>query len=140
MSDALVAQGISIRVTQGLRTWEEQDALYSKVPKVTNAKGGYSYHNFGLAVDVVPMTPFGPDWDINHPVWQKIITAGLAQGLQPGALWRTFKDFPHFQLTGSLPVSPNEYVRSTYAEHGIDGVWAAAGLAVLPDIDGEISV
>ena len=49
----------SVRISQGLRTISEQNALYAqgrtdKTKKiVTNAKGGSSYHNFGLAIDVV---------------------------------------------------------------------------------------
>lgn len=129
----LSLQGITIRVVQGLRTWEQQKALYDQGRSepgkvVTNAEPGHSYHNFGLAVDVVPMTPLGADWNSSHPVWQKIIFAGKAQGLVDGAEWRTFPDFPHFQMTGSLPVSPNEYVRDAYAQNGIEGVWTAAGL------------
>ena len=47
-------------VTQGRRTIAEQDRPYaqgrtSPGPKVTNAKGGSSPHNFGLAVDMVPI-------------------------------------------------------------------------------------
>ena len=47
-----------VRITQGLRTIAEQDALYAKgrtTPgkKVTNAKGGQSVHNYGFAVDTV---------------------------------------------------------------------------------------
>ena len=41
---------------EGHRTWEEQDALYAKgrtAPGsiVTRAKGGFSNHNFGIAMD-----------------------------------------------------------------------------------------
>ena len=49
----------SVRISQGLRTISEQNALYAqgrtdKTKKiVTNAKGGSSYHNFGLAIDIV---------------------------------------------------------------------------------------
>ena len=48
---------IQLRVTQGLRTIAEQDELYAqgrtKPGKiVTNAKGGKSNHNSGLAIDV----------------------------------------------------------------------------------------
>jgi|SRR5579862_8134587 peptidoglycan L-alanyl-D-glutamate endopeptidase CwlK len=137
MSVALTAQGIAIRVVQGLRTWDEQASLYAQgrtAPGkiVTNAPAGSSYHNYGLAVDVVPMTPLGPDWNVNHPVWRKIVTAGQDQGLVPGAPWRTFPDWPHFQMTGSLPLSPNEYVKSAYVEDGLEGVWAAGGMSV-PD-------
>jgi len=69
--------GIAVLVTQGLRTWEEQDALYAKgrtVPPigkkyiVTKAKGGQSYHNFGLAFDIVVLDSLGKaDWDTNSP-------------------------------------------------------------------------
>ncbi|KPC97761.1 Peptidoglycan L-alanyl-D-glutamate endopeptidase CwlK precursor [Geobacillus sp. BCO2] len=50
-------EGIYIIITQGFRTIEEQNRLYAlgrtKPGRiVTNARGGYSYHNFGLAFDV----------------------------------------------------------------------------------------
>jgi hypothetical protein len=38
-----------VRIAQGLRTFAEQDALYKQRPKVTNAKGGQSVHNYGFA-------------------------------------------------------------------------------------------
>jgi hypothetical protein len=56
MIELCAQSGVNLLVTQGLRTWEEQDQLYAKgrsVPPigkkfiVTNAKGGQSYHNFG---------------------------------------------------------------------------------------------
>ncbi len=55
----LKEEGYDFIVTQGLRTWEEQNALYAKGrtapgPVVTKAPGGHSQHNFGLAVDVAP--------------------------------------------------------------------------------------
>jgi peptidoglycan LD-endopeptidase CwlK len=33
---------------------------------VTNAKGGYSNHNFGLAVDVVPFEEGTLNWNTNY--------------------------------------------------------------------------
>lgn len=47
---------IMIRIVQGLRTIEQQDAIYAQgrtTPGeiVTKAKGGHSYHNYGLAID-----------------------------------------------------------------------------------------
>ena len=49
--------GITIRIISGFRTYAEQDALYAQGRTqlgsiVTNAKGGYSNHNFGIAFDV----------------------------------------------------------------------------------------
>jgi peptidoglycan L-alanyl-D-glutamate endopeptidase CwlK len=138
MSDLLGQQGITIRVTQGLRTWDEQEQLYAQgrsLPGsiVTNAPPGSSYHNFGLAVDVVPMTPLGPDWDVTHPVWGQIVQTGRSVGLEAGATWRTFKDYPHFQLTGNLPLSPTPEVRSAYAAGGIFAVWDMTGYQLPED-------
>src|ERR1700739_4454934 len=95
LSDIWISQNPSVilRVTQGLRTWDEQQALYDSGrttpgPIVTEAPAGYSYHNFGLAVDVVPMVALAPDWDVTHPVWRNIVDTGVSLGLNSGALWR----------------------------------------------------
>lgn len=140
MATVLEAEGVLIRVVQGLRTWAEQDALYLKGrdaqgkvvdPRavVTNCPGGKSYHNFGLAVDCVPSThgpgnPFDPDWNSKHEVWKRMISAGVGIGLSSGATWRTFHDFPHFQLTGRFPEgAPSEEVHELYRSGGIRAVW-----------------
>jgi len=147
MAMDLDAQGITIRVTQGLRTWEEQQALYDQGRSapgniVTNAEPGYSWHNFGLAVDVVPLDGSNaPDWNVSHPVWATITKAGQNLGLTSGSAWRSFPDWPHFQLTGNLPISPPPSVRAAYIQGGTAAVWAQTGLDVMPsDVDGEISV
>ena len=46
-------KGVRLRFSHVFRTNEEQDDLYNKRPKVTNAKGGQSIHNYGLAFDIV---------------------------------------------------------------------------------------
>jgi peptidoglycan LD-endopeptidase CwlK len=135
MSNLLGQLGITIRVTQGLRTWDEQAKLYAQGRTepdaiVTEAAPGYSYHNFGLAVDVVPLMQLGPDWNVTHPVWGQIVQMGRSVGLDPGGLWRTFKDYPHFQLTGVLPSSPTAQVRSIFAREGIAGVWLMTGYSL----------
>lgn len=48
---------IRLRIVQGYRTIDEQKALYAQGrstsgPKVTWVDGGYSYHNYGLAIDI----------------------------------------------------------------------------------------
>ena len=131
MAATLEAETIDIRVTQGLRTMAEQEALYAQGRTtagaiVTNASAGSSWHNFGLAVDVVPLTPQGPDWNIAHPVWNRIVAVGSGLGLVAGGEWRTFPDWPHFQLTGRFPVSPNDEARTIFATGGLDAVWEAA--------------
>lgn len=140
MASALEKDGVIIRIVQSLRTWSEQDILYlrgrdayghivNRSAVVTNCPGGKSYHNFGLAVDCVPSThstgcPFDPDWNSSHDVWKKMVSAGLAVGLDSGATWRTFHDFPHFQLTGRFPESePSPEVHEFYQRGGIQAVW-----------------
>ncbi|HZU32599.1 MAG TPA: M15 family metallopeptidase [Candidatus Angelobacter sp.] len=135
MAAALEKQGVEIRVVQALRTCEEQDALFAQgrtAPGkvVTNCCGGKSYHNFGLAVDLVPSIngvdqTYVPDWNREHPTWQKMIAAGAAEGLNAGATWRTFPDYPHFQLTGQFPVgAPSDEVRELFKTGGLAAVWA----------------
>lgn len=121
----------SLRVTQGLRTWAQQAALYaqgrmSAGPIVTDAKPGYSWHNFGLAVDLVPMGISGPDWNTQHPQWVKLISLAPTVGLFSGAQFRTFKDMPHFQLTGRFGLSPDDEARHILSTEGIEAFWASA--------------
>jgi peptidoglycan L-alanyl-D-glutamate endopeptidase CwlK len=140
MASALEVGGIVIRVVQSLRTCAEQDALFSRgrdvhgqianrAAVVTNCPGGKSYHNFGLAVDCVPSIhdidlSFAPDWNSSHEVWKKMISVGIGIGLDSGAVWRTFHDFPHFQLTGRFPEGePPQEVRELYQRGGLQAVW-----------------
>jgi peptidoglycan L-alanyl-D-glutamate endopeptidase CwlK len=58
-ADELAGQGIYFRVSDGLRTYAEEDELFTHGrtapgPVVTDAHGGYSNHNFGCAVDCYP--------------------------------------------------------------------------------------
>jgi|SRR5579863_1351826 len=134
MADQLSGEGISIRVVQSLRTWQEQAALYAKgrdadgnvVDKsqvVTNAKPGSSWHNFALAVDVAPFDGGIPDWNIEHPAWKRIVAVGESVGLVSGSTWRTFPDWPHFQ-SKEIPVSPTAEDVIALNNEGIDGVWS----------------
>lgn len=133
MAEMLALEKINLRVTQGLRSWNEQDKLFQQGrtmsgPVVTKAQPGHSWHNFGLAVDVVPLEPTGPDWNTQHPRWQRVVTVGDSLGLVSGAQFRSFPDYPHFQLTGRFPISPDDEVRQLFKDGGIQAVWAESGL------------
>ena len=52
-NNKLLGKGVRLRFAWVYRTIEQQNELYNKVPKVTNAKGGQSIHNYGLAFDIV---------------------------------------------------------------------------------------
>jgi peptidoglycan L-alanyl-D-glutamate endopeptidase CwlK len=128
MSDALLAKGIYIRVTAGYRNFQEQNDLFAQRPKVTNAPGGYSAHNFGLAVDCAPSldaagTPFAPDWDGKDAHYAAMVAAGEAEGLNCGANWHGFVDEPHFQWAG-IPTTPGDDMRADYYSGGLQLVWS----------------
>ena len=134
MAAQLESEGTVIRVTQALRTAEQQNELYAQgrtVPGniVTNCRGGFSYHNFGLAVDCVPSLPgntYIPDWNASHPTWKRMEEIGQSLGLTVGANWRTFPDAPHFQLTGRFPVGePDDELRQLFVDGGYPAVWGA---------------
>jgi RHS repeat-associated protein len=99
IKDANASSGNTlIRVAEGLRTFADQDALYAKGRTaggsiVTNARGGYSNHNFGLAFDIVGITNGEIDYDLD---WRGLSTLGKAHGFEWGGDWN-FTDNPHFQ-------------------------------------------
>lgn len=99
-------EGIEIIFTQTLRDIEYQDSLYAqgrtKPGKiVTQARGGYSMHNFGLAFDVVPVDARRqPVWE--SPEWPRIGAIGQSIGLEWGGAWKTMIDRPHFQYVEGL--------------------------------------
>lgn len=122
-------------VTQGLRTYPQQDALYQQgrtTPGsiVTEAKAGYSMHNFGLAVDVAPMDGFQIDWNGKDAKWAEILAKASTCGLAEGATWRTFPDEPHLYPT-ECPANPDDNLRYLFAEGGLEAVWKEFSLSSL---------
>ena len=97
-----------VRISQGLRTFAEQDALYKKRPKVTNAKGGQSVHNYGFAVDIVMIIDgkvaswdTAKDWDNDKVAdWYECVKIFAKYGWDWGGNWKSFKDLPHFDKRG----------------------------------------
>lgn len=89
-------------ITDGYRTFEEQNALYAKGRTkpgriVTKAKGGQSYHNYGLAFDCYITKNDKVDFTIS--INNEIAKIGEELGLEWGGSWKTIVDKPHFQLT-----------------------------------------
>lgn len=102
VEDAFKA-GIDVIVTSARRTIAEQNALYSHGRSkpgqiVTNAKGGSSPHNFGLAFDVVPVKNGVPQWNASNDVWERLGAIGKSLGLKWGGEFKTIVDRPHFEL------------------------------------------
>jgi peptidoglycan L-alanyl-D-glutamate endopeptidase CwlK len=110
------ARGVNIVITQGLRAIAEQDALYAQGRTkpgniVTNAKGGTSYHNYGLAVDFALLLPNGSSvsWNTSQDGdgdkvadWSEVVQEAKALGFEWGGDFVSIKDAPHFQMTFGL--------------------------------------
>jgi len=92
--------GYYLRVTYGLRSMDEQAALYAQGRSapgrvVTQAKPGFSPHNYAAAIDVVFLDAKGqPDW--NGP-WAAIGAIGEKLGLVWGGSFKSIIDKPHFE-------------------------------------------
>jgi peptidoglycan L-alanyl-D-glutamate endopeptidase CwlK len=92
--------GCDVKVISGTRSYAEQDAIYASgrtVPglKISNAKGGESNHNFGVACDVAIFR--GKEYCPEHPLYNELGTLGKSLGLEWGGDWK-FVDEPHYQL------------------------------------------
>jgi peptidoglycan L-alanyl-D-glutamate endopeptidase CwlK len=104
--------GVDVLITQGVRTTEYQNSLYAQgrtTPGkiVTNCKGGYSPHNYGLAFDFVLLTNGRVDWDSRNKNWEKAGKIGESIGLTWGGRWRApyMVDLPHFEYMFGLSIT-----------------------------------
>jgi len=129
------AKGVKVFITRGLSSFAEQKSLHAQgrlditevnalrqlagmggitSPEnniVTNAKAGFSWHNFGRAIDCafhydknndgkVQPGEVGYDGD-----WTKVGQIGETLGLEWGGRFETRFDGPHFQLRGGFTLS-----------------------------------
>ena len=120
-----------VRISHGLRTFAEQEALYNQgrtTPgkKVTNAKAGQSVHNYASAVDIVLIIDgktaswnILKDWDYDGIAdWDECVKIFAKYHYSWGGSWQSFKDFSHFEKIGmnnwrvlsKLPKDSNGYV------------------------------
>lgn len=68
---------------------------------VTNASPGFSWHQYGEAVDCFVLTADGKaDWDANAEGYKALARIARDLGLKPG---RDFGDAPHVQLRAHEP-------------------------------------
>ena len=96
---------IRVRITSGLRTWDQQARLFNQgrtTPGniVTNARAGESYHNYGLALDVVEINNGVALYD--NPNWEFIGSIGIEEGFFWGGNFTTLLDLPHFEARFNL--------------------------------------
>lgn len=100
------------RVTEALRTFATSDKYYAqgrtKPGKIiTNAPGGYSYHNYGLAFDfalvvdnVTTSWSVTADYDGDKQAdWMEFANELKKRGWRWGGDFKSISDKPHFEYT-----------------------------------------
>ena len=96
-------KGVRLRFSWVYRSYKEQDLLHAKRPKVTNAKGGQSIHNYGLAFDIVILFDLDGNGTFETASWKQdkyfklVVNFFKSKGYTWGGDWNSFKDNPHFQ-------------------------------------------
>lgn len=121
LAEDALAGTASLRFAQTLRTFEDQAVLYSQGrtiegPVVTDAVAGKSWHNYGLAFDIVLMIKDATGkvtatWDMRTdfdgdkvPDWKEVVNIAKAEGWAWGGDWKK-PDNPHFDKTFDLKIS-----------------------------------
>jgi peptidoglycan L-alanyl-D-glutamate endopeptidase CwlK len=106
--------GFAVKVLSGTRTYAEQNALFSQGRNgnpgkiVTNARGGESNHNFGIAWDVglfrggSYLTGDAPG---DEDAYKRLADIALTARLEWGGSWVGFVDRPHYQLRTDLTLT-----------------------------------
>lgn len=107
-----LGKGARLRLAYVYRSPKEQDLLYNRRPKITNAKGWQSIHNYGFAFDIVLLYDNDgngafeeasysqiKDFDKDGLAdWKEVTDLLKSRGWECGADWKKFKDAPHFQI------------------------------------------
>jgi D-alanyl-D-alanine carboxypeptidase/Putative peptidoglycan binding domain len=152
LAQRLAARQMSFLITDGLRTVAEQDQLYRKGRKlvngtwmpidpvnrigiVTNSPGGFSNHNYGLAIDSYPVISGRVYTEIPRKAsveFRKRFTAiqtaigeeGEAAGLFWGGRWTNPYDPPHLQLFSQTEMKPKKCLEIFRANgNSLAAVW-----------------
>ncbi|HEX6622520.1 MAG TPA: LysM peptidoglycan-binding domain-containing protein [Pyrinomonadaceae bacterium] len=149
LAEALARRGMQTLITDGLRTFAEQDALFAQGRTkpgniVTKARGGQSNHNYGLAVDMYPViggkvftdVPKGSSVEFRRTFNAIQDAAGEEAeglGLFWGARFSGIVDTPHIQLLPQTDMAPSECLK-IFKRNGnsLDAVWAEAEKRVKP--------
>jgi hypothetical protein len=135
---AALDAGLRVRIIDGSRSFAQQDALYAKGrtkpgPKVTNARGGFSNHNFGIAWDIGIFDAAGK-YLPESADYKKAGKIGRDLGLEWGGDWTTIVDTPHYQCKSSLTIAK---MRALVQANGGDITDPRAITAINAVISGE---
>lgn len=109
---------IDVVITNETRSMDEQNELYAQGRSasgdiVTNARGGESYHNYGLAIDYALRQENGEiTWNTQYDGnnngksdWLEVADLAKDLGFQWGGDWESFPDYPHLQMDFGLSIT-----------------------------------
>ena len=125
-------QGLDAFVFEAYRSDELQQTYYERgrtiIPPerpVTNAPNNlYSWHGYGLAVDVISRSQY---WNAGTEWFEQVAEIFKRHGCKWGGDWRR-PDLPHMQW-GRCKASPSDYARELIEQGGMELVWEVCGAA-----------
>lgn len=128
--EGLQKKGLKPYLFEGHRTMERQNDLYAQGRSkggsiVTYVKGGGSWHNYGLAVDIVfwDSKHKGPSWGGPHSQWTEVGKQATKAGF---TRWLgTIGDYPHMEYHPKWGNDCSSLL-STYNNSGMSAVWKKA--------------
>jgi hypothetical protein len=140
LAERLAARGMDALITDGFRTFAEQDVLFAKGRTkpgkiVTNARGGESNHNYGMACDLYPVIGGDVFTEPNpankarfRAIQQAIIDEAQAVGLTSGTTFGSLGDKPHVQLLREDVFNAKRQAFVIFKQNGksFDVVWNEA--------------
>jgi len=104
--EACKAKGITIKIISTYRDNSYQQAIYNvgrtkPGKRITDAKPGYSFHNYRLAFDFLPTRNGVYDWNDVH-LFEECGKIGESLGLVWGGNFKKLKDLDHLQYSDGL--------------------------------------
>lgn len=133
-------EDLSMKVHEGFRSDTKQDQDYAKgrrgiagEPTVTNARGGESWHNYGLAADMIIHDANGrPGWHDGgdySKIWERYGELATQNGLYWGG---NFDDRPHVEYHPGLTAGQASTLKDERATGGLEGAWDTLGIGAQP--------
>lgn len=122
------------------RSFPEQDALYAKGrtrpgAKVTNARGGDSFHNYGVAADIAFYNENGgitwPEGGDYAKLWTRYGEQAKKQGLSWGGDWKSITDRPHVEYHPGITSASQ--LKNAHMRGGNEGAWDQMGIGETPN-------